>query len=134
VNVVAVPFTGLTGVTVIVGVILSDQLSSMPVAFVDELVSWRVQTPGTHWRTEFCISTVRPSSVASLPWGWNDPVNGAVPVVIEFSAVSSKTVLMKFEPLAPTPENKMTWVPFGAIRTPVSFESVGNAALSSRVI
>ena len=57
-----------------------------------------------------------------------------MPAVIEFSAVSSKTVLMKFEPVPPTPENKGTWVPSGAIRTAVRPESVENAALSSTVI
>ena len=50
--------------------------------------------------------------------------------MIELAAESSKTVLMKFEPLPPTPENKVTWVPFGAIKTPVSCESGENAALS----
>ena len=45
--------TGLTGVTVITGVMFSDQLSSVPVAPVLELVSWSVQTPGTHWSAAF---------------------------------------------------------------------------------
>ena len=123
-----------TGVTVITGVMLSDQLSSMPVAPVWELVSWSVQTPGTHWPAEFCMSTVWPSRVESVPVGRNVPVKGAVPVVIEFSAVSSKTVLMKFEPVPPTPENKGTCVPSGAIRTAVRSESGENAAVSSTVI
>ena len=55
-------------------------------------------------------------------------------MVIEFSAESSKTVLTKFEPLPPTPENKVTCVPSGAIRTAVRPESGENAALSSTVI
>ena len=37
---------------------------------------------------------------------------------------------MKFEPLPPTPENKVTWVPSGAIRTAVRSESGENAAVS----
>ena len=67
VNVVAVPFTGLTGVTVITGVMLSDQLSSMPVAPVAELVSLSVQVPGTHrlGSRGFWMSTVWPSRVES---------------------------------------------------------------------
>ena len=55
-------------------------------------------------------------------------------MVIEVSAESSKTVLMKFEPVPPTPENKVTWVPSGAIRTAVRSESGENAALSSTVM
>ena len=43
-------------------------------------------------------------------------------------------VLMKFEPVPPTPENKGTCVPSGAIRTAVRAESVGKAALSWTVI
>ena len=58
-----------------------------------------------------------------MPVGWNVPVKGAVPEVIEFSAASSKTVLTKFEPVPPTSENKGTWVPSGAIRTAVRPES-----------
>ena len=70
VNVVAVPFTGLTGVTVITGVIFSDQLSSMPVALVEELVSSSFQIPGTHWPDQgFFMSTVWPSRVESEPVG-----------------------------------------------------------------
>ena len=54
--------------------------------------------------------------------------------MIEFSAVSSKTVLTKFEPVPPTPENSGTCVPSGAIRTAVRSESGGNAALSETVM
>ena len=66
--------------------------------------------------------------------GRNVPVKGAVPVVIEFSAESSKTVFSKLEPVPPTPENKVTVVPSGAIRIAVRPESGANAAFSSTVI
>ena len=105
--------------TVISGVMFSDQLSSMPVAPVEELVSLSVQMPATHRFGSVgsgCRPYGRPGPRASSA-GWYVPVNGAVPVVIEFSAESSKTVLTKFEPVPPTPENKVTCVPSGAIRT-----------------
>ena len=119
--------TGLTGVTVITGVMFSDQLSSVPVAPVWVLVSWSVQTPSDRLsaRSRPCEP---PRSRA--PVGLNVPVKGAVPEVIEVAAESSKTVLMKFEPVPPTPENRGICVPSGAIRTAVRAESVGNAALS----
>ena len=132
VNVVAVVAPlGLTGATVIIGVMLSDQLSSMPVVPVLELVSWSVQTPGTHMAGGILHIDRMAVQGRERARGLIRPVKGAVPVVIEFSAVSSKTVLTKFEPVPPTPENKGTWVPSGAIRTAVRSESGENAALSS---
>ena len=60
-NVVASPLTGVTGVTVITGVMLIDQFSSMPLVPISlELVIWSVQTPGTHraGSAGFFMSTV----------------------------------------------------------------------------
>ena len=50
--------------------------------------------------------------------------------MIEVSAASSKVVLTKLELVPPTPENKGTWVPSGAIRTAERSESSLKAALS----
>ena len=45
-----------------------------------ELVSWSVQTPGTHRpNRQFLMSTVLPSRLESGLAGWNVPVKGAVP-------------------------------------------------------
>ncbi len=107
-NWVAAPFTGLTGVTEICGVMLRDQLSSMPVTPVRELVSLSVQVPATQglglegFAVVICISTVLPKSAESDWAGWNVPVNGVVPVarVIEVSAASSKTVFVEFRSIA----------------------------------
>ena len=131
---VPVKVPGVSPVTEICGVMLSDQLSSVPVTPVVEVVSWSVQTPGTHRPEAFLKSTGRPSRSDSIPVGLNDPVKGAVPVVIEVSPASSKTVLMKFAPVPPTPENKGTCIPFGAIRTAVRSESDENAAVSETVM
>jgi hypothetical protein len=135
-NVVAPPFTGLTGVTVIWGVMLSDQLSSMPVAAVPEFTSLSVHVPGIHMPGSRTLarSTWCPVKAESELAGWNAPVNGAVPELIELSAESSMTVLTKFAPVPPTPENNVTSVPSGAIKIAVRFESGENAALSSRVM
>ena len=73
--------------------------------------------PATRWPTLLSMSTVWPSRVARVPVGRNVPVKGAVPLVIGISAASSKIVLTKFAPVPPTPENKGTCVPSGAIRT-----------------
>ena len=43
-------------------------------------------------------------------------------------------MLTKFAPVPPTPENKGTWVPSGAIRTAVRSESGENAAVSETVM
>ena len=68
-NVVAVPFTGLTGVTVITGVMFSDQLSSVPVPGlgVGELERPDAGDPLAGQR--FWMSTVWPSRVESVPVG-----------------------------------------------------------------
>ena len=112
----------------------SDQLPSVPVTPVFEFVSWSVQTPGTHWLAVFLKSTVCPSRleapVERLPVGLNVPVNGAVPEAIGVRAESSKIVFTKFEPVPPTPENKVIFVPSGAIKVAARAESVGKAALS----
>src|SRR5262249_7052527 len=102
----AAPLDGLTGVTVMTGVILSDQLASVPEILVLELVSSTVQVPSTS------LPLKRASPPGSL--GLNVPVNGAVPAAIATCAASSKIVLTKFAPLPPTPENKTTRVPSGA--------------------
>src|SRR5579883_1546049 len=130
VNWVANPLAGLTGVTLMTGVIFSDQLSRVPVAPVLELEICSVQTPGIHVPAAFRMSTVWPSRLASVPVGLKVPVNGAVPVVIEFSAASSRVVLTKLAPLVPpTLENKGTCVPSGAISTALSDASDENARL-----
>ena len=105
--------------TVIFGVMFSDQLSSVPVARSLVLVSLSVQVPAA-------VRPCRLVSVAELRVysGSNVPVKGAVPVVIELSAESSKTVLTKFVPSCrPRPRTAGSCVPFGAIRTAVRSES-----------
>src|SRR3954454_18427668 len=102
----------------------------MPVTPVCEFTSRSVQTPGTQLPAAFLKSTEWPARFASWPPGWYVPVNGAVPALMGFSAVSPKTVLTKLEPLPPTPEKRGTCVPSGAISVALRAESTGNAALS----
>ena len=57
-----------------------------------------------------------PSTAESNPSGLNDPVNGAVPAVIDVAASSSSVVLVKFCPLPPSSVKSSTRVPIGLIR------------------
>ena len=123
VNVVAVPLDGLTGVTVITGVMVSDQLASVPVVPVLELVSWSVQVA-------FGVLAVGAGRARPATLGLNVPVNGACARCDRDLGRMSKMVLVKLEPVPPTPENKRIWVPSGAIKTALSAESVGKATLS----
>ena len=67
--------------------------------------------------------------------GMKVPVNGALPLVIEVSAESSKTVLTNPRPLAPpTAENSGIMSPFGATRTAVRPESADDAMVSVTVM
>src|SRR4051812_20450545 len=127
---VASPLEGLTGVTVISGVMFSDQLESTPVVPVLALVIWSCQVPSATLPWRLLSVTVEFSGYS----GRNVPVNGAEPPAMGLvAAESSRTVLMKLAPEPPKPENRGTWVPSGAISTAVSAESVWNAMLSWRV-
>src|SRR5262249_22283876 len=124
------PLTGFTGVTVMTGVMFSDQLSRTPVVPVLLLVIWSFQVPSATFPS-------RPVSVAVEPWGYagrNVPVNGAFAPARALSAESSRTVLTKLAPVPPTPENRGTWVPSGAIGTAARAESVLIAPLNATVI
>ena len=124
---------GLTGATVTTGVTLSDQLPRTP-APVWVLISCSVQTPGTQsaGSSGFGMSTVLPSKAASALMGRYEPVKGALPEVIGVAEPSSRMVLTNVLPLPPTPVNKGTCVPSGAIKTALSPESAGTEALIRR--
>ena len=109
VNVLASPLTGLTGVTVICGVMFNDQFSSIPRGRrtgVRELELSRRRGPTG------LIGVLDVDRVAvqgrEQTGGLIRPGEGSLVTasVIEVSAESSKTVFMKFAPLPPTPENK----------------------------
>ena len=108
VKVVASPLDGLTGVTVITGVMFSDQLPSVPLAPVRVLTSWSFQTPSTDLSVQD-----RPSIAAGLERpGKRRGARGD-----RVTAASSKIVLTKFEPLHVPFEKSVTCrVPSGAIR------------------
>src|SRR5438128_2645626 len=105
------------------GVIESDQFVRVAVNVVRLSDAWSVQVP-LIWR---------PTRFRSAVSGWNDPVNGAEPRLIENGAASSKVVLAKS---CPPPVDvwclaRRIGVPSGAIS--VRIRPLGSGAVIERL-